>query len=206
VCFSFHPRKVLTTGDGGMITTGDESLATKLRRLRQHGMSINDRQRHEARRVLTEEYPILGYNHRLTDVQAAIGLAQLGRLDGMLRRRREIAKRYDSGLAQAPAITLFTEPVDCRWNQQTYLIRLSGSTAASRDVFMQRLLDDGIATRRGIMSIHREACYVERFGQQYFPESELASDQCVCLPLYTQMTDADIDRVISVVSRHASCL
>ncbi len=204
VCFSFHPRKVLSTGDGGMITTGDESLATQLRRLRQHGMSVNDRQRHEARTVLAEEYPILGYNFRLTDVQAAIGLAQLRRLDGMLKRRRAIAKRYDEEFGGSEGITLFAEPAHSRWNQQTYLIRLTGATASARDSFMQRLLDDGVASRRGIMSIHREPCYVERFGPRHFPESEMASDQCVCLPLYTQMTDADIESVIAVVRRHAS--
>jgi len=86
VCFSFHPRKVLTTGDGGMITTGDAALARTLRLLRQHGMSVNDLQRHHSKTVVTEEYPIFGYNYRLTDVQAAIGLAQLRRLDGILQR------------------------------------------------------------------------------------------------------------------------
>jgi perosamine synthetase len=206
VCFSFHPRKIVSTGDGGMITTGDQNLAQRLRLLRQHGMSVNDRQRHQSRTVVAEEYPVFGYNYRLTDVQAAIGLAQLRRLDGMVGRRREIAARYDAALAGNPRLTLFAEPADCRWNQQTYLIRLTGVTAAARDGFMQGLLDDGVASRRGIMSIHREQCYVERFGPQSFPLSEAASDQCVCLPLYTQMTDADIDQVIAVVRRRASLL
>ena len=203
VCFSFHPRKVLSTGDGGMITTGDPGLARRLRLLRQHGMSVNDLERHQARVIVTEEYPILGYNFRLTDIQAAIGLAQLHRLSGLVERRRAIAARYDAALAGTPGVQLFREPPDCRWNQQTYLIRLPGASAARRDTFMQALLDAGIASRRGVMSIHREACYVERFGRQSFPESEAASDQCVCLPLYTQMTDAEIDQVAAAVRRHA---
>ncbi len=203
VCFSFHPRKVLSTGDGGMVTTGDAALARRLRLLRQHGMSVNDLERHQARIIVNEEYPILGYNYRLTDIQAAIGLAQLRRLPTLVERRRVIAARYDAALAGATGVQLFREPPDCRWNQQTYLIRLPGVPAARRDAFMQALLDDGIASRRGVMSIHREACYVERFGRQSFPESEAASDQCVCLPLYTQMTDAEIDQVVAAVRRHA---
>jgi len=203
VCFSFHPRKVISTGDGGMITTGDADLAKRLRLLRQHGMSASDLQRHQSKTVVAESYPILGYNYRLTDVQAAIGLAQLRRLDGIIERRRAIAARYGKELALAEGVGLFLEPEDCLWNHQTYLIRLSGSSASGRDEFMKRLLEDGIATRRGIMSIHREPCYVERFGHQSFPESESASDQCVCLPLYTQMCDADIERVCDAVRKHA---
>ncbi len=203
VCFSFHPRKVLSTGDGGMITTNDAQLARHLRLLRQHGMSVNDLERHKARTIVTEEYPILGYNYRLTDVQASIGLGQLRRLDGLIARRRAIAARYDATLAGAPGVQLFREPPHCRWNQQTYLIRLPGVIAARRDAFMQALLDDGIASRRGVMSIHREACYLERYGRQSFPESEAASDQCVCLPLYTQMTDVEINQVVAAVRQHA---
>jgi dTDP-4-amino-4,6-dideoxygalactose transaminase len=202
VCFSFHPRKIISTGDGGMITTGDAELAGHLRLLRQHGMSVNDLERHKSKTVIEEHYPILGYNFRLTDIQAAVGLAQLRRLDGIIARRREIAARYDLLLGAIPHVGLFREPVDCRWNHQTYIIRLEGADAGKRDRFMQGLLGEGIATRRGVMSIHREATYVERFGRQSFPESERASDQCVCLPLYTQMADADIRSVCDAVRRH----
>ena len=203
VCFSFHPRKVISTGDGGMITTNDARLAQQLRLYRQQGMSVNDLQRHQTKTVVTEDYPVVGYNYRLTDVQAAIGLAQLRRLDAIIERRRSIATRYDQALSGIPGVALFKEPADCRWNQQTYLIRLAGATPEARDGFMQRLLEEGIATRRGVMSIHREACYIDRFGRQSFPESERASDECACLPLYTQMADADIDRVSAAVRQHA---
>jgi perosamine synthetase len=203
VCFSFHPRKIISTGDGGMITTGDADLAQQLRLLRQHGMSVNDLQRHKSKTVVAETYPVLGYNYRLTDVQAAIGLAQLRRLDGIIVRRREIAARYDDALAGIPGVGLFFEPPGSQWNHQTYLIRLEKTTEARRDAFMQQLLQNGIATRRGIMSIHREASYVERFGQQSLPESEQASEQCVCLPLYTQMENAEIKAVSDAVRRWA---
>jgi len=203
VCFSFHPRKIISTGDGGMITTDRADYAAKLRLLRQHGMSVNDLQRHGSKTVVNEEYTLLGYNYRLTDVQAAIGLAQLRRVPAFIARRREIVARYDAAFASVPGVEIFHEPADARWNHQTYLIRLAGATTAARDAFMQRLLDDGIASRRGIMSIHREPAYTARFGAQRFPESESASDQCVCLPLYTQITDAEIERVITAVRTHA---
>ena len=203
VCFSFHPRKVLSTGDGGMITTGDAALARRLRLLRQHGMSVNDLERHQAQDIVNEEYPILGYNYRLTDVQAAIGLAQLrpardarGTAPGDRRPLRRGAGRCARRAALPRAAGLPLEPADLPHPPA----RRAGR---ARDIFMQALLDDGIATRRGVMSIHREACYVERFGRQSFPDSEAASDQCVCLPLYTQMTDAEIEQVVAAVRRHA---
>ena len=201
VCFSFHPRKIISTGDGGMITTDHDEWNVRLRRLRQHGMSVNDLQRHQAATVVTEEYLELGYNYRLTDLQAALGLAQLRRLAGILQRRRALAARYDLELAHHPKLELFREPEDSRWNQQTYLVRLRDATAATRDRVMQKLLDSGIATRRGIMSIHREPCYVNEYGVQHFPESERASDQCLCLPLYPQMTAAEQDYVLEHLLR-----
>lgn len=202
VCFSFHPRKILSTGDGGMVTTSNTDYARHLRLLRQHGMSVNDLQRHRSKTIVTESYPIFGYNYRMTDVQAAIGIAQLDRLDALLKKRREIAQTYDRAFESVSGLEIYRAPSNQVWNQQTYLIRLSGANAERRDAFMQRMLDDGIATRRGIMSIHREACYVERFGQMSYPQSESASDQCVCLPLYTQMTATEVDQVIDAVRRH----
>jgi len=201
VCFSFHPRKIVTTGDGGMITTDSEVFAQRLRRLRQHGMSASDLQRHQSARIVTEEYLELGYNYRLTDLQAAMGLAQLRRLGPIVARRRELAANYNRALAGISQLELFGEPPDARWNHQTYLVRLKNATAALRDGVMQNLLDAGIATRRGIMSIHREPCYVAEYGAQDFPESERASDQCICLPLFSQMTEAEQTHVVEQLRR-----
>jgi perosamine synthetase len=186
-----------------MITTGDPAIAKNLRLLRQHGMSVNDLARHQSKTIVSESYAILGYNYRLTDVQASIGLGQLRRLDSIIARRREIAARYDAAFSQMQGIGVFVEPADRRWNHQTYLIRMHGRTATERDAFMQGLLTEGIASRRGIMSIHREAPYIARYGNLSFPESEKASDQCVCLPLYTTISDAEIEAVIDAVHRHS---
>jgi len=201
VCFSFHPRKIISTGDGGMITTDNDEWNARLRRLRQHGMSVNDLQRHQAATVVNEEYLELGYNYRLTDIQAALGLAQLQRLAGILQRRRALAAQYDRELARLQQLELFHEPKDSRWNQQTYLVRLRDATAATRDRLMQQLLEAGIATRRGIMSIHREPCYLNQCGPRHFPESERASDQCLCLPLYPQMTAEEQNYVLEHLHR-----
>jgi dTDP-4-amino-4,6-dideoxygalactose transaminase len=201
VCFSFHPRKIISTGDGGMITTDNDEWNVRLRRLRQHGMSVNDLQRHQAATVVTEEYLELGYNYRLTDVQAALGLAQLQRLAEIIQCRRALAARYDLELQRIPKLELFHESENSCWNQQTYLVRLRDATATARDRLMQKLLDAGIATRRGIMSIHREPCYVNQYGVQHFPESERASDQCICLPLYPQMTAEEQGYVLEHLHR-----
>jgi perosamine synthetase len=201
VCFSFHPRKIVTTGDGGMITTDNEVFAQRLRRLRQHGMSSSDLQRHQSARIVTEEYLELGYNYRLTDLQAAMGLAQLRRLGPIVARRRELAANYHRALAGISQLELFLEPADALWNHQTYLVRLKNATAASRDAVTQHLLYAGIATRRGIMSIHREPCYLAEYGPQHFPESERASDQCICLPLFSQMIEAEQNYVVEQLRR-----
>jgi dTDP-4-amino-4,6-dideoxygalactose transaminase len=204
VCFSFHPRKIVSTGDGGMLTTNDPALERRLRLLRQHGMSVNDLQRHQAATVVTEEYLELGYNYRMTDLQAAMGIAQLRRLPQILIRRRTLAEEYDRQLTGLEALELFREPADGLWNHQTYLVRLRGATASARDAVMQKMLDAGIATRRGIMSIHREPCYTSKYGAQRLPVSEEASDQCICLPLFSQMTAEEQGHVVEQLRRSVS--
>jgi dTDP-4-amino-4,6-dideoxygalactose transaminase len=155
-CFSFHPRKILTTGEGGMITTADEKLAARLRKLRQHGMTVSDLARHSSTQVVTESYDEVGYNYRMTDLQAAIGLVQLERLDEMLARRRQLASRYSQRLSQLEWLVLPFEPADCRHNFQSYMVRLKDDAPITRDGLMQELLDRGVSTRRGIMAINSE--------------------------------------------------
>ncbi len=193
-CFSLHPRKVITTGEGGMITTDDEALAHRLRLLRQHGMSISDRVRHGSKRVVREEYVCVGFNYRMTDLQAALGLAQLDRLDAILERRRAIALRYDEALEHHPVVEPPHVPEGLRPNYQSYAVRLREGAKLEREVVMQRLLDAGIATRTGIMLAHREPPYRE--GNWSLPLSEDASDRSFLLPLFPQMSEAEVDTVI----------
>lgn len=195
-CFSFHPRKVLTTGEGGMITVADPEVAAHLRRLRQHGMSVSDVVRHSASRVTTESYDEIGYNYRMTDLQAAVGIVQLQRLDSMIERRVELARRYNEALAGLPGVTIPHVPEGCRHNYQSYMIRLDGASATERDMVMQALLDRGISTRRGIMAIHRELPYRDGKWEHALPVTNRVSESALILPLYHEMTFEDQDHVI----------
>src|SRR5437667_5005445 len=158
-CFSFHPRKLLTTGDGGMLTTRDARLDQKFRLLRQHAMSVSDRVRHAADTVIFEEYPELGFNYRMTDIQAAVGRVQLKRLPGILERRRRMAARYSDDLRDVPGLEVPFMPAWANPNYQSYAVRVTPEYALSRDELMQALLDAGVSTRRGIMNAHQEAAY-----------------------------------------------
>jgi perosamine synthetase len=198
-CFSFHPRKILTTGEGGMLTTADEQIATRLRRLRQHAMTTSDLARHQSKSILTEGYDEVGFNYRMTDVQAAIGLVQLGRLDGFLARRRALAQRYSEELGRIGWLNPPREPAGCRHNFQSYMVRVQPDAPVSRDTLMQRLLERGISTRRGIMSIHREPPYLDARWNQVLSRSEAVTDQGMILPLFHQMTDQEQTHVIQSI-------
>ncbi|MEK7765459.1 MAG: DegT/DnrJ/EryC1/StrS family aminotransferase, partial [bacterium] len=196
VCFSFHPRKVVTMGDGGIVTTDSDEHAARLRRLRQHGMSVSDAARHESATVIRETYEEVGWNFRLTDLQAAVGIEQLRRLPELLARRRAIAARYDAGFRGSDVILTPPVPPGVEWNVQSYAVRLKGYDAARRDAVMQRLLDRGIATRAGVMTAHREPAYRAR-GSVSLPVSEAASDGSLILPSPHRLTEADQDDVIA---------
>jgi dTDP-4-amino-4,6-dideoxygalactose transaminase len=199
-CFSFHPRKLLSTGDGGMLTTSDAQLDRSFRLLRQHGMSVPDAVRHASNTVIFESYPIVGYNYRLTDIQAAIGREQLKRLPAIVSRRRELAARYHEALHSIDGVIVPREPRWARTNWQSYAIRVGAGI--NQQVLMQRMLDAGISTRRGAMNVHREAAYPPgtwRAGSG-LGQSEDAQETAVVLPLYHQLTEEDQDRVIATLA------
>jgi len=199
VCFSFHPRKVITTGEGGMIVTDSESFAARLSELRNHGMSISDFDRHRADRVVRETYRSVGYNYRLTDMQAAMGTVQMGRLSAMLATRRRLADVYDKSFSTEPAIAVPIRPTHVEWNVQTYALRLVGFTATARDAVMQNLLDHKIASRAGVMAIHREPAYAAHAAD--LPLTEGASDGSLMLPLHGGLTEDDCRYVAEHVVR-----
>ncbi|MBI3298598.1 MAG: DegT/DnrJ/EryC1/StrS family aminotransferase [Elusimicrobia bacterium] len=200
-CFSFHPRKLLTTGDGGMITTRRAEWDAKFRLQRHHGMAVSDTVRHSSRMVVEESYPEPGFNFRLTDIQAATGRVQLGRLPAMLDRRRTLASRYRELLADIPGLLMPEEPSWARSNWQSFCVRLA--SGARQAGVMQALLDDGISTRRGVMCAHREAAYPPEAWRAAggLENSEEAQDSGLILPLFHQMTDADQDRVAIALRR-----
>jgi dTDP-4-amino-4,6-dideoxygalactose transaminase len=196
-CFSFHPRKLISTGDGGMLTYHSEEWDRRLRMLRQHGMSVSDVARHSARQIVFEDYPVVGYNYRMTDIQAAVGCAQIERLSDILQRRRELAGRYLTALGDHPYLFLPNEPEYAHTNWQSFPVRVRHGSPVSRDECMQHLLDSGIATRRGIMNAHREAAYHRNGAPSVsLPHSEVAQDQCLLLPLFPDMSMAQVDEVV----------
>ena len=194
-CFSFHPRKVITTGDGGMLTTRNADWDRQFRLLRHHGMSISDTVRHNSRDVLRERYDVVGYNYRMTDLQAAVGRAQLARLDAIIERRRWLATRYRALLSGILRVKLPAESSNVRSNWQSYAVRVC--ERAFQQPVMQAMLDAGIATRRGVMCAHREAAYPAgtwRAGSS-LARSEAAEDETILLPLYPDMSDDDQETV-----------
>jgi dTDP-4-amino-4,6-dideoxygalactose transaminase len=200
-CFSFHPRKLLSTGDGGMLTTRNADLDRAFRLLRQHGMSVPDAVRHSSDQVIFEEYPVAGYNYRMTDIQAAIGREQLKRLPAIVARRRELAARYDARFRSIEELVVAREPQWARSNWQSYAVRI-GAWIDQR-AFMQRMLDAGISTRRGVMNAHRERAYPAGTWRAAgsLNNSEEAQDTTVILPLFHQLTEEDQDRVVDTIAR-----
>jgi dTDP-4-amino-4,6-dideoxygalactose transaminase len=208
-CFSFHPRKLLTTGEGGMITTANSEWDRSFRLWRHQGMDVSDAVRHQAKQVIFETYPCVGYNYRMTDIQAAIGREQLKRIPEIVSRRRSLARRYSEMLWPISDIHLPQEPENARSNWQSYCVGLPAGCDQS-DV-MQQMLSAGIATRRGIMCAHREPAYQQepwccgkRPGEcnchvgtcHRLIESERAQDAGLILPLYHEMTETEQDRVV----------
>lgn len=196
--FSLHARKVVTTGEGGVITTHDAKMAERLRMLRHQGMSISDFARHNAKPTVFESYPEIGYNFRITDIQAAIGLAQLDRLDAMLTARREIAARYDRAFSQMPDLQLRAAPAGLESNWQSYMLLLRESARVSRNDLMDRLHELGVPTRRGVMASHLEAPYA---GQAKLPVTEHVAAQSFQLPMHPGLTEMQQTRVIAALRK-----
>jgi perosamine synthetase len=200
VCFSFHPRKVISTGDGGMITTNRVDFYERLKLLRQHGMSINDRVRHNSKTIVFEDHVEVGYNYRMTDIQAAIGIKQLEKLDWIVSERRKVADTYNKALKDLECVELPTEKHGYESNYQSYSIYLKPSCPINRNTLMERLLDAGISTRRGIMTIHRETAYKAEAIAVNLPISEDLHDNSIMLPLYVPMNKEDIEYIIDTFS------
>jgi dTDP-4-amino-4,6-dideoxygalactose transaminase len=196
-CFSFHPRKVIATGDGGMLTTNNPEYDRKFRLLRQHAMSVPDTVRHSTKKVIFEEYVTTGFNYRMTDVQAAIGIEQLRKLPGFLEERRKMAALYFHKLKDISWLEPPQDPPYCRGNWQSYPVRVLGHSPVNRDRLMQNLLDNEISTRRGIMNAHQEPAYISEFS---LPHSEQARDSVILLPLFTGMKEAEAEEVVKKIT------
>ena len=202
-CFSFHPRKVLTTGDGGMITTNNSELDARFRLLRQHGMSVPDTVRHGSEKVIFEDYITTGFNYRMTDIQAAVGIEQLKRLDDIIDERRSLAAHYAKLLSNIPHLEAPMVNDAIRPNWQSYPVRLLDRASSGQKEIMQCLLDKGIATRRGIINAHQEPAY--QSANWSLPKSEFCRDHAILLPLFPGIGSDNIEYIASALGESLTC-
>ncbi|MEU4443468.1 DegT/DnrJ/EryC1/StrS family aminotransferase [Actinosynnema sp. NPDC050801] len=193
--WSFHPRKLITTGEGGMLTTNRDEWARRAKRLREHGMSVSAAERHSGGGAVVESYLETAFNYRMTDIQAAVGLVQLSKLDAIVQRRRELAARYRESLADVPGLRAVRDPEHGTTNYQSFWVMLPDDTAVSRNDVLARLAERGVSARRGIMAAHLEPAYA---GHPHvdLPVTEAFTERSLILPLYHDLTAADQDTVV----------
>ncbi len=198
--WSFHPRKVITTGEGGMLTIDRQEWAIRLRRLREHGMNVSAADRHASSKPILEAYLETGYNFRMTDIQAAVGLVQLGRMAGLVAQRRELAARYHELLSGLPGVTPVSDPAYGTTNFQSFWVLLDPEFGASRDEVLSELSAAGVSARRGIMAAHLEPAYA---GASHvpLPVTERLTRDSLILPLHHKLTDADQEHIVGVLSK-----
>jgi dTDP-4-amino-4,6-dideoxygalactose transaminase len=201
--WSFHPRKLLTTGEGGMLTTSREDWATRARHLREHAMSVSAADRHASVLPAAEEYTEVGYNFRMTDLQAAVGLVQLGRLPEIVVRRREIAARYQSAIAEITGLRAVQDPAHGTGNFQSFWVEVGDDYPLDREGLLEALAHADISARRGIMAAHRQPPYADLVPDGGLPVTERLTDRTLILPIYHTLTEPEQDRVITVLREHA---
>jgi len=198
VCFSFHPRKVITTGDGGMICTNNKALAERCRTLRQHSMNISALERHQNEsKIIVESYNEVGYNYRMTDMQAATGIEQLKKMNFIMSKRRTIAQKYNNAFTQLDWISLQEEPSNCISNYQSYSLYFKSNAPLNREAFMEHLYKKGISTRRGIMTAHTEQAYSSLYKQ--LPITEDLSENSVLIPIYPELSENQTTLIIDAI-------
>ncbi|MET3950556.1 DegT/DnrJ/EryC1/StrS family aminotransferase [Arthrobacter sp. UYEF36] len=202
--WSFHPRKILTTGEGGMLTTHNAAWADRARKLREHAMSVSANDRHSTVLAPAEEYGEIGFNYRMTDMQAAVGLVQLGRLEEAVARRRAIVATYREALAGVAGLRFSQDPPYGTSNFQSFWFELLPDFALGREELLERLANDGISARRGIMAAHRQPAYAGlNTGRADLSVTERLTDHTVILPVYHQLTPDEQSRVIDSILKAA---
>ena len=202
--WSFHPRKILTTGEGGMLTTRNAAWADRARKLREHAMSVSANDRHASVLAPAEEYGEIGFNYRMTDMQAAVGLVQLDRLGEAVSRRRAIAAAYRKALADVEGLRFSEDPQYGTSNFQSFWFEVLPEFALGREELLERLARDGISARRGIMAAHRQPAYAGLdTGRADLSVTERLTDHTVILPVYHQLTLDEQSRVIRSILRAA---
>lgn len=216
-CFSFHPRKSLTTGEGGMIITDNPEIAQKIRILREHGASKTDLQRHDSQNAfLLPNFGVLGYNYRMTDMQGALGVSQMKKADKIMLNRRKIAGAYNEKLKNISQLVLPVTEERFKHGYQSYVCLFGGEEvfkmncieevekmSKKRNSFMQQLESMGISTRQGTHAVHTLEYYKSKYQIQYqdYFRSYIADKLSISLPLYPQMTIEEFEYIIDSIYR-----
>ncbi len=198
-CFSFHPRKLITTGEGGMITTNSAAHARTLQMLVSHGASVSEVARHRAKKAIKESYSIMGYNFRLSNIQGAMGVAQMKKLDWILQRRIKLAERYNQAFSRTATIIPPVHERQIKPNYQTYMVRLSPRVKIAREIVIQKLAAAGISSRTGIMACHLEPFYRQMYPNLKLTHTEMALASALILPLYPELKEKEQDRIIDAL-------
>ncbi|AXT85840.1 glutamine--scyllo-inositol aminotransferase [Aeromicrobium sp. A1-2] len=196
--WSFHPRKIVTTGEGGMITTSRPLWAARARRLREHSMSVSAAERHGSVLAPPEEYTEVGFNYRMTDLQAAVGLVQLQKLPELVERRRQLAEVYAKQLEDIPGLRPVADPPWGTSNFQSFWIEVSDPYPWDREGLLAHLASYDISARRGIMTSHRQPAHAKFAGGPLLASEQL-SDSTLILPLFHQMSESEQARVIDAL-------
>lgn len=196
-CFSLHPRKVITTGEGGVITTNDPCIAKKLRLARHNGMDISDLARHSSSKFIQESYLVSGENSKMTDIQAAMGLVQLSRLSALIKKRRELGNYYRYLLSDFPEQIAFPDVDNENWNHQSFPIRFDNFDRESVCKIIERLFESGISCRHGIMNSHEEIPYTN--ATWHLPNSCISRNLTLLLPLFFDLSELQIDYICNTL-------
>lgn len=210
--FSFHPRKAITTGEGGMVTCADPELAEKVQQLRDHGAAMSDLQRHHGPRpFLLADHPHAGYNQRMTDIQGALGSAQMDRAADIVAERRRLAARFDDAFADLDWLQTPQEPESCKHSYQSYPCLFEpgevhndiAAVHARRNAWMEALQTAGISTRPATHAVHMLTYYREKYrlAPEDMPNARIANDCTISLPLFHGMSEAEQDYVIATVRK-----
>ena len=202
-CFSFHPRKSITTGEGGMITTNDDALAEKLQILRNHGASISEEQRHHgAQPYILPDFNVLGYNYRMTDLQGALGCVQLKKLDSFIDERSKWANYYEQQLSSIEWIKTPSFTSDFKHGWQSYVLLIDEEKSPiTRNQIMEKLQELGISTRPGTHAVHMLGFYKEKYNIQAedYPGAQIANDKSISIPLHNRMVKEDYQYIVNAI-------
>ena len=199
-CFSFHPRKLITTGEGGMITTNNIELFKKIQVLRNHGASISEEQRHQGEKpYILPDFNVLGYNYRMTDLQGAIGIVQLKKLNQFIEERSKWAAYYKEKLACISWISLPNFSNDYKHGWQSFVLLIDEKKSpCSRNEIMEQLQKAGISTRPGTHAVHMLGFYKEKYNirSNDFPGAQKANDKSISIPLHNKMIKKDFEYIV----------